>query len=134
MTTVREPYKILIVDDDKTFLKLLSSELSSKDEHFVVETARSGKECLQKVKRFKPNLVLLDIGMDGMNGLVTLRFIKSIDPSTLVYFLSGRSVEFLREAVGMVPADGYFTKTQFVASLTSDQSLEMILKTGKLNT
>jgi len=131
MTNVREPYKILVVDDDKTFLKLLSSALNSKDDNFVVETARSGKECLQKVKRFKPNLVLLDIGMTGMNGLVTLRFIKSIDASTLVYILSGLSVEYIQDGVGMVPADGSFTKTQFVALLSSDQSFDLILKTGR---
>ena len=131
MTNIGEPYKILIVDDDKTFLKLISDNLTAKDEHFAVQTARSGKECLKKVTSFKPNLVLLDVGMDGMNGLVTLRFIKSIDTSTRVYFLSGRSAEYLKEAVGMVPADGYFTKTKFVANLTSDQSLEAILKSGQ---
>jgi len=127
----RKAYKILIVDDDKKFLVMLTAMLQSVDKHLVIETAVSGEECLRKVKRFAPNLVFLDIGMHGMNGLVTLRFIKSIDQKTLVFFLSGHSLEYLTDAVAMVPADGYFTKTQFVEILKDNTSLEMILNSGK---
>ena len=127
----RKAYKILIVDDDKKFLVMLTAMLQSVDKHLVIETAVSGEECLRKVKRFAPNLVFLDIGMHGMNGLVTLRFIKSIDQKTLVFFLSGHSMEYLTDAVAMVPADGYFTKTQFVEILKDNTSLEMILNSGK---
>jgi CheY-like chemotaxis protein len=130
----QKSYKILIVDDDKAFLTMIKAILMSMHSHLVIETARSGKECLQKVKFFSPNLVFLDIGMDGMNGLVTLRFIKSIDKKALVFFLSGHSVEYLKEAVGMVKVDGYFTKTQFLEILKNKESLEDILNEGKANT
>ena len=127
----RKTYKILIVDDDKKFLAMLTAMLRSLDDHLVIETAVSGEECLRKVKRFTPNLVFLDIGMHGMNGLVTLRFIKSIDETTQVFFLSGHSLEYLTDAVVMVPADGCFTKTQFIEILKENMPLEMILNSGK---
>jgi CheY-like chemotaxis protein len=130
----QKSYKILIVDDDKAFLTMITAILMSMQSHLVIETARSGKECLQKVKIFSPNLVFLDIGMDGMNGLVTLRFIKSMDKKAVVFFLSGHSVEYLKEAVGMVHVDGYFTKTQFLEILKNKESLEDILNEGKANT
>jgi len=126
----KQSYKILIVDDDKAFLKMIAGTIASLDDHLLIETARSGKECLQKVKKFSPNLVFLDIGMDGMNGLVTLRFIKSMDKKTLVYFLSGHALEYIKDAVGMVEADGYFTKTQFLDLLKTTPSIEEILKAG----
>ena len=131
MASAEKAYRILIVDDNKAFLSATSSSLKSLDDAIVIETARSGNECLRKVKQFGPQLVLLDIGMDGMNGLVTLRFIKSIDTSTLVYFLSGHTEDFLQDAIRMVPADGYFTKTQFAKTLSSVQSLASVLSSGK---
>ncbi|MFA6540903.1 MAG: response regulator, partial [Bacteroidota bacterium] len=85
--------KILIVDDDKAFLTMITALLLSIDKNLSIDNARSGEECLRKVKKLSPNLVFLDIDMKGMNGLVTLRFIKSIDSSALVFFLSGHSVE-----------------------------------------
>ena len=109
---------------------MIAGTIASLDDHLLIETARSGKECLQKVKKFSPNLVFLDIGMDGMNGLVTLRFIKSMDKKTLVYFLSGHALEYIKDAVGMVEADGYFTKTQFLDLLKTTPSIEEILKAG----
>ena len=126
MSKTGKAFKILIVDDDKAFLRVVTELLSSLHHHIIIETARSGKECLREVKSFSPNLVFLDIGMDGMNGLVTLRFIKSIDACALVYLLSGRSEEYLKEAVKMVPADGYYTKPQFIELLSSTHTLPMI--------
>lgn len=129
-TVSKQTHKILIVDDDKAFLSMISGTLASLDDRLLIDTARSGKECLQKVRKFSPHLVFLDIGMDGMNGLVTLRFIKSMDKKTIVYFLSGHAVEYIKDAVGMVEADGYFTKTQFLDLLKTANSIEEILNAG----
>lgn len=128
----RKKYTILIVDDDKKFLTMLSAALSSAYNYLTIETANSGEECLRRVRDIAPNLVFLDVGMKGMNGLVTLRFIKSINETTLVFFLSGHSEKYLNDAVGMVPADGYFTKTQFLENLKNDLPLETILNSGKI--
>ena len=127
-----DPYRILIVDDSKSFLEEISNLLKSLYANVIVDTARSGEQCLLRAKRLPPDLVLLDIGMDGMNGPVTLRFIKSISPASIVYFLSGHSEESIQQAVGMVPADGFFTKTQFIEVLNSNPSLEQLIQAGRL--
>jgi CheY-like chemotaxis protein len=128
----RKKYTILIVDDDKKFLTMLTAALHSTYNYLNIETANSGEECLRRVKQNAPNLVFLDVGMKGMNGLVTLRFIKSINEPTLVFFLSGHSEKYLNDAVRMVPADGYFTKTQFLEILKNDLPLETVLNDGKI--
>ena len=125
-------YKILVVDDDRSFLSVIAAMLSTLTDSIAVQTVRSGMECIQLVKRYSPDLVLLDIGMHRMNGPVTLRFIKSISPSTLVYFLSGHSEKDARNALGMVSADGYFSKTQFVEILKGHSNLNLILDIGKV--
>ncbi len=104
--------------------------IRSVQKNLRIKTARSGKECLQLVKDFHPELVFLDIGMDGMNGLVTLRFIKSLDKDARLFFLSGHPVEFIKDAAGMVNADGYFTKVQFIELLRTKQTLDEILQQG----
>ncbi len=122
--------KILIVDDRKEFLVMIVELMRSVQKNLRIMTARSGKECLRTVKEFTPNLVFLDIGMDGMNGLVTLRFIKSMDKNARVFFLSGHPVEFIRDAAGIVKADGYYTKTAFIDLLKTKQTLDEILQEG----
>ncbi len=67
--------RILIVDDIKDNLHLLSFEL--EDEGYETIMAQSGKECLQAVDTQNPDLVLLDLRMPIMDGLETLKHIRS---------------------------------------------------------
>ncbi len=61
-------YKILLVDDDPDFVKVTSRILQSKS--YRVISATDGAEGLQKMRDDKPDLVLLDIMMPGMDGYV----------------------------------------------------------------
>lgn len=78
--------KILIVDDDEINVGILKELL---EEQYALATASSGQQCLEKIGRFKPDIVLLDIVMPGMDGYETCRRIKS-DPKAKqrILFLS----------------------------------------------
>jgi signal transduction histidine kinase len=78
MSTQEGP-KILVVDDVLQNVRLLEAILSSHG--YVVTSAASGLEALQKVKRELPDLVLLDIQMPEMNGYEVCRRIRA-DPET----------------------------------------------------
>ncbi len=67
--------RILIVDDTPLNVKLLAAKLSH--EYYVVSTASSGAEALQKVEAEKPDIVLLDVMMPGMDGFVVCRRLKA---------------------------------------------------------
>jgi DNA-binding NtrC family response regulator len=67
--------KILIVDDERFNLDLLEQELS--DRGYAVERARDGAEALQKNETLRPDLILLDYMMPGMNGLDVLRELRA---------------------------------------------------------
>ncbi|MCK4501413.1 MAG: sigma-54-dependent Fis family transcriptional regulator [Desulfuromonadales bacterium] len=80
-------HNILIVDDEKSIRDSLSGILL--DEGFTPLTAESGEEALAKLREEKPDLVLLDIWMPGLDGLETLTRIREINPDQLVVMMSG---------------------------------------------
>ncbi len=63
---MRQPPLILIADDDIDFREIVLTKL--EDNGFVVDTAKNGKEAVEKVKALLPDLVLMDIKMPGENG------------------------------------------------------------------
>jgi two-component system nitrogen regulation response regulator NtrX len=78
---------ILIVDDEKSICQSLGSIL--KDEGYEVLTAASGEEALKIIKEEPPNLVILDIWLPGIDGIETLKMIKSQYPHIRVIMISG---------------------------------------------
>lgn len=72
----RKP-KILIIDDDPDFVEATKIVLESKD--YQVSAAYNGKEGLEKVRKERPDLVILDIIMPHQDGFVVCEEIKA-DP------------------------------------------------------
>ena len=81
------PIKILLVDDEKDFVEMLSLRLEEVGEH--VTAAYSGKECLEALTETETDVVILDIKMPGMDGIETLREIKRKHPLVEVILLTG---------------------------------------------
>jgi DNA-binding response OmpR family regulator len=69
--------RILIVDDEESIRLLYREEL--EEEGFEVEVAKNGEEALEKLPRFKPDLITLDIKMPGMDGIETLKKIRETE-------------------------------------------------------
>jgi DNA-binding NtrC family response regulator len=82
--------RILLVDDDTAHLDALSEFIAERyADQYVVETAAGGREAVEIVLGAKPDLVILDVGMPGMNGLEVLRIIRAADPNLPVIMLTG---------------------------------------------
>jgi DNA-binding NtrC family response regulator len=81
-----EKVKILVIDDDPKVSWILSEGLGDS---YNVLSAKDGLEGIQMISRTRPNLILLDIKMPGMEGLEVLDKIKSMDRLTEVIMLSG---------------------------------------------
>lgn len=75
---------VLVVDDEEVIRDFFSRALTE----YRVLTASSGEEALNIIKKEKPDLVLLDIKMQGIDGIETLRKIKEIDSNIVVIMLS----------------------------------------------
>ncbi len=81
------PSKILIVDDEKDILDLLSKVF--KKNGYEIDTARDGIEALDKAKSFKPALILTDIKLPNMDGIELLKKFKTMDSTPEIILMTG---------------------------------------------
>lgn len=78
---------ILIVDDEQNIRKSLTGIL--QDEGFTPISVESGEAAIERISEDKPDLILLDIWMPGMDGMETLTRVREIYPDQLVIMMSG---------------------------------------------
>lgn len=114
--------KILIVDDEQNIRKLVKASLETG---YTVIEAVDGKQALDKARAEKPDLILLDIMMPGMDGYATCSALKSI-PITKeipVVMLTAVQYELNEKLAKQVGAIGYirkpFTRQELLATISN---------------
>jgi two-component system chemotaxis response regulator CheB len=83
--------KAFIVDDTITYRKILTDAISTFPDINIIGTAPSGEIALKKIAIDKPDIIFLDVHMPGLNGIETLRQIKTGNPEIAVVMVSGIS-------------------------------------------
>ncbi len=102
------PNKILIIDDEAEICKMVTEFLF--DAGYAASYALNGPDGLAMIKRDLPSLVLLDIGMPGMDGIEVMRLIREQFPAMPVVVLTGhRDTETVKKMVGLGVSE-YLTK------------------------
>jgi two-component system response regulator VicR len=104
-------HKIMVVDDEPDVVDLVKLVLES--DGFGVVTAYSGKECLEKIEKEMPDLVLLDIMMPQMDGWEVFRRIKANDrTSGIPVAMLTAKTQSIDKMIGLhvVKVDDYITK------------------------
>ena len=81
--------KILLVEDEKTLVQIVSETLRSKG--FTVETAYDGAEGLKRFFEIHPDVLIADVMMPRMDGFEMVRRIRKTDDHTPVLFLTAKS-------------------------------------------
>ncbi len=101
---------ILLVDDDPDIREFVTFNLAK--EGYTVVTAKDGAEGVEAVKKHRPDLVLLDVMMPGMDGIEACEAIRTNPDiaSTLIAFLSARGEDYSQVAGFDAGADDYITK------------------------
>jgi two-component system KDP operon response regulator KdpE len=102
------PLRILVVDDEPPIRRLLKTALSSQD--YRVEEADSGEAALEFLARNKADLIVLDLGLPGMDGLAVVKRLRALGSATPIVILSSRDDEAGKVAALDFGADDYVSK------------------------
>ncbi len=103
-------FRILVVDDSDRFRQFLVLSLRQRAEFQLVYEASDGLEAVARAEELKPELILLDVGLPGVNGIEAGRRIRKISPNSKILFVSlESSVDVVQEALHL-GAQGYLLK------------------------
>jgi two-component system KDP operon response regulator KdpE len=82
--------RILVVDDEPQIRRIMRTTLTGAG--YEVDDAKTGEEAVEKVRHFRPDLVLLDINMPGMGGVATCKVLRD-DKNIAIIMLTVRDTE-----------------------------------------
>jgi two-component system alkaline phosphatase synthesis response regulator PhoP len=103
-------HRILLVDDEQDILDLLKYNLDKKG--YKTQTAINGKEAIEKAKKFKPHLILLDIMMPEMDGIETTEALRKIkgQENVIIALLTALNEDYAEITGFNAGADDFITK------------------------
>jgi DNA-binding NarL/FixJ family response regulator len=128
---------VLVVDDYEPFRAFVRATLSTRPELKIIGEVSDGLEAIRKAEELEPALIVLDIGLPGLNGLEVARRIRKLLPTSTILFLSQESsVDVVQEALSLgalgfvikahaardllVAVEAVLCNEQFVSSNTKD--------------
>ena len=113
---MKKQQKIMMVDDEQTILKLLSRILEA--EGYSVITTDNGRSALDLLEEYRPDLVILDIMMPGLDGFQILDLIRQYSDVPVIMLSAKREVAIRRDTLNL-GADDYVGKPFHVGELVA---------------
>ncbi len=105
-----EPKRILIVDDEPNFAKMLSISLRKLGKEFTFDTAHNGGEALLKLKQATYSLLITDYNMPDMTGLDLASMVRQVSPGTQVVLMTAFGTDMLRDKIAKAKLDAFIDK------------------------
>lgn len=105
--------RVLLIDDDKLVCVSLKTILEVESDVEIVGTGNSGKEAIELFQSLKPDILLMDIRMDGMTGLEAAETILNKDNNAKILFLTTFSDDDYIVKALKIGAKGYIIKQNF---------------------
>ncbi len=100
--------RALIVDDTSVMRMILSKIM--REHRYDVTEATNGAEAIQTYFRWKPDIVIMDLTMDGIDGTTAIRGILQVDPTARIVVCSSTSDAHIVMNLLKLGAKGYVTK------------------------
>ena len=109
--------RVLLADDDRTFLESLRELIDRQPELGVVGLAENGLEAIERADELEPDAVVIDLHMPLVDGVTAVARLRHDHPSLCVIALTGDEAPKLHEAVMEAGADGVLLKNELVEGL-----------------
>ena len=118
-STAVSQFRTLIVEDHEAFLQFLDSTLRQLPDVRIVDKAQTGLDAVDRAEALQPDLIILDIGLPGMNGIEAAHRIRRLAPEARIIFVTQEaSAEIVREAFSL-GAWGYVIKCRAAQDLSA---------------
>jgi two-component system nitrate/nitrite response regulator NarL len=114
---VPPPYRILVAEDDESFLDAIALLLEEDDRFVVAGKARNGQEAVALADEFAPDGVVLDIEMPVLDGVEATRQLRARAPQLPIVAVSGHDYEERVLEIRQAGADDYVRKARMAAEL-----------------
>jgi len=117
-------FRVLIVDDEQIVLESVKAIINEQFSDIILETARNTREALIKMELFRPQVIMTDIRMPGMNGIEFIERARRFDQQVKIIIISAYDqFEFAKEAVK------YNVEDYVLKPLTKVKLIEILDKT-----
>jgi len=115
-TTIRS-LAVLVIDDNPDDREAIQRTIKKADENCEYLEAGDSLSGIEMIKRHRPDCVLLDYSLPGLNGLGTLQLIREVDPFLPVIMLTGQGSEAIAVQAMKEGAQNYLVKTALTSNL-----------------
>jgi DNA-binding NarL/FixJ family response regulator len=109
---VAPPYRILIAEDDESFLEAIALLLEHDNRFVVAGKARNGEEAVALAEDVAPDAVVLDIEMPGIDGVEAAKQLRAASPQLPIVAVSGHDYEERVLEIRQAGADDYVRKAR----------------------
>ena len=103
--------KVLIVDDNRFFRKLLCDAFNMQPEFEICGDAENGKEAVEQALKLQPDIIVLDLSMPVMNGIDAARVLRLVMPMVPIIMDSALEDPLAAQEVDRIGVTGIVPKT-----------------------
>jgi|SRR3954452_24303252 DNA-binding NarL/FixJ family response regulator len=105
------PWTVLIVDDHRGF-RTGARALLEAEGFDVLGEATDGRDALEQARRLRPQVVLLDVQLPGLDGFAVAEALAADDDAPAIVLISSRGEQSYRGRLATTPARGFITKEE----------------------
>src|SRR5262245_20829837 len=122
-------HSILVVEDHEPFRRFIRLELQKRPELQVIGEVSDGLKAVQQAEELQPDLILLDIGLQNLNGIEAAKRIRTVVPNAKLLFVSLESSPEVVQETFRLGAQGYVHKQRAHRELLL--AIDTVLEEGK---
>jgi DNA-binding NarL/FixJ family response regulator len=122
-------HRILVVEDHEPFRRFIRLELQKRPELQVIGEVSDGLKAVQQAEELQPDLILLDIGLQNLNGIEAAKRIRTVVPDAKLLFVSLESSPKVVQETFRLGAHGYIHKQRAHRDLLL--AIDTVLEGGK---